>query len=364
MSDSLDLLGDDPFLWPISTEYDRLADERDLIAGERDEVAVERDRLGELRDALAAAGTPGEDWIARITADRVAAARDRARAAEDRRRAARDRERAARDRRRAMSRIERLRVELAELVFRNDELRRADALRHAFLLAVAHDLRSPVTALLGFGELLERRLDELSPQQVRETAGRITISARHMQVVLDNLLDMERVRAGHMRLRLAEVDLVGIMRDCIARLEITDHEVAIEPDTFEAEVDAGLIERIVENLLLNAVRHTPVGSRVVFRLSRIDGAVSIACDDEGPGVPEELKAVIFEPFRQGGGGAGLGLGLFLVRCFAELHGGQVRVSDRPGGGASFVVRLGRPVPRPVLVAASGAAAGSHSLVLP
>jgi signal transduction histidine kinase len=110
-----------------------------------------------------------------------------------------------------------------------------------------------------------------------------------------------------------------------------------------ADVDPPKVERIVENLLSNASRHTPSDRRIWARVERTDDGILLTVEDEGDGVPDDLKDAIFEPFRQGPGPAtaspGVGVGLSLVARFAELHGGRAWVEDRPGGGASFMVIL-------------------------
>jgi signal transduction histidine kinase len=110
-----------------------------------------------------------------------------------------------------------------------------------------------------------------------------------------------------------------------------------------AHVDPAKIERIVENLLANADRHTPPDTPVWVKLARQDQGVLIAVEDAGSGVPPELRAALFEPFRQGPEAPtrapGVGIGLTLVARFAELHGGRAWVEERPGGGSSFRVLL-------------------------
>jgi signal transduction histidine kinase len=119
------------------------------------------------------------------------------------------------------------------------------------------------------------------------------------------------------------------------------HPVRVDADSVLVEVDSTKVERIIENLLVNAAKHTPPATPVRVRVtSRADG-VELAVEDEGPGIPKELRIEIFDPFRQGpdAGGQGVGIGLSLVKRFAELHGGSAHVEDRVGGGARFVVWL-------------------------
>jgi signal transduction histidine kinase len=118
-------------------------------------------------------------------------------------------------------------------------------------------------------------------------------------------------------------------------------------------MDAAKIERVVENLLANAARHTTPDTPVWVKVVRRSEGVLLAVEDAGGGVPQELRATLFEPFRQGPGAAahapGVGIGLSLVARFAELHCGRAWVQDRPGGGASFQVLLPDP-PTPQLSA--------------
>jgi signal transduction histidine kinase len=114
-------------------------------------------------------------------------------------------------------------------------------------------------------------------------------------------------------------------------------------------VDPAKVERIVENLLANAARHTPPDTPVWVRVARQDQGVLIAVEDAGGGVPPQLRATLFEPFRQGPEvpthAPGVGIGLTLVARFAELHGGRAWVEERPGGGSSFRVLLPDPPPQ-------------------
>ena len=118
--------------------------------------------------------------------------------------------------------------------------------------------------------------------------------------------------------------------------------VRFESEPVFLDLDATKVERIVENLVMNALKYTPVGTAIQVRVLARDGGALIVVEDEGPGVPDQMKKSVFEPFRRGSQGPntpGTGIGLTLVARFAELHGGRAWVEDRPGGGASFRVSL-------------------------
>ena len=122
-----------------------------------------------------------------------------------------------------------------------------------------------------------------------------------------------------------------------------ERSVELDLEPVIASIDAAKVERIVENLLVNATRHTAPSASLWVRVRPGPGGVLLVVEDDGPGVPEEMREAIFEPFRQVPGAAhpspGVGIGLSLVARFAELHGGRAWVEEREGGGASFQVVL-------------------------
>jgi signal transduction histidine kinase len=117
----------------------------------------------------------------------------------------------------------------------------------------------------------------------------------------------------------------------------------VDTEPITATVDASLVSRIIDNLLGNALKHTPSGTRVLLSVRAEGEDLLIVVDDSGPGVPDELRSSIFEIFDRGGkdpsGVAGMGVGLSIVSQFAAVHGGKAWVEDAPGGGASFRVLL-------------------------
>jgi signal transduction histidine kinase len=123
--------------------------------------------------------------------------------------------------------------------------------------------------------------------------------------------------------------------------------VSVEAEPVGANVDVAKVERIVENLLVNAGKHTPSSCSIWIKVTAVDEGALITVEDDGPGVAEEFRELIFEPFRQGPAedpSPGSGIGLSLVLRFAELHGGRAWVEDREGGGSSFRVLLPRELP--------------------
>jgi PAS domain S-box-containing protein len=231
------------------------------------------------------------------------------------------------------------------LVARDVSERRAlEAMKDAFLQAVSHDLRTPLTSVLGIAATLRRGHELLSAGEVRDLLGRLEGNARRLDRLLTNLLDLERLGQGAITLERRSADLgelVGrVVKDVGAEL-LGERPVSLETAPVLLEVDAPKVERIVENLLANAARHTSADTPVWVRVERCDGGALIVVEDAGPGVPAEARTAIFEPFQQGPSitahAPGSGIGLALVARFAALHGGRAWVRERPQGGAAFHV---------------------------
>ena len=155
-------------------------------------------------------------------------------------------------------------------------------------------------------------------------------------------MDLDRLSRGIVAPKRRPTDVARLVGRVAQEWRLlNDRELTLELEPVVVWLDPGKVERIVENLLANAARHTPGDSPVWVRVRRDRGGVQIAVDDAGAGVPPELRASVFEPFRQGPGtpthAPGVGIGLSLVARFAQLHGGRAWVDDRQGGGSSFRV---------------------------
>ena len=236
-----------------------------------------------------------------------------------------------------------------------DRLRNLDEMKNAFLQAVSHELRTPLTSILGFALTLEQQEGSLSEEQRRDLVAPLAANARKLKRLLSDLLDVDRLARGLLEPRLAHVDLAALVRSVVEETDTQGHAVEIDAEPVGALVEAPKIERILENLLANAVRHTPDDTRIWVRLADLGDEILIEVEDDGPGIPSELKTELFQAFRQGDDqdphSPGTGIGLALVAGFTKLHGGRVEVADRPSGGVSFKVFLPKDV---------GAATRAHS----
>ena len=213
-------------------------------------------------------------------------------------------------------------------------LREMNEVKDTLLHAVSHDLKGPLAGIIGAMSTLRRGNElQLTGDEVESLYQMIEQSGRKMNRLIDDMLDLERLDRGQVQPEREPTD-VGEMVRRVAREApgMDTHPVRIDGEQLLANIDPAKVERIVENLLVNAARHTPGGTPVHVSVGSSDDGIMLVIEDEGPGVPEELKSTLFDPFRQGptAAGRGVGIGLSLVRSFAELHGGSAEIEDRDG----------------------------------
>jgi signal transduction histidine kinase len=223
-------------------------------------------------------------------------------------------------------------------------LRALDEMKNTFLQAVSHDLRTPLAAILGLAITLERGDVHLEEDDAKDLARRIAGNARRLDRLVTNLLDLDRLARGIVTPNLQPTDVGAVVRRVLSESElIPDARLRTDIRPVTVRADGSKVERIVENLLANTVRHTPSTTTIWVSVTATDEGALLAVEDDGAGVAEDLRDTIFEPFQQGPDAPrhspGVGVGLTLVRRFAELHGGRAWVQDREGGGASFRVLL-------------------------
>jgi signal transduction histidine kinase len=255
------------------------------------------------------------------------------------------------ERQRAQDELEAALARERDVAIRLQEL---DRLRNTLLDVVSHDLRSPLAAIRSIAAVLQRdaATHNLSDEQRQSSLSGLEVSALKMRNLLDDLLDLERLAAGDTSLQRRMVDLAELTRSVVAQnaAMLASRDVRQDLEPVIAAVDPPKVERIVENLLVNASRHTPDGTPVCVSVRRRAGSALICVDDSGPGVPADQRQVVFERFHQvaGSSRAGVGMGLSLVARLTELHGGRAWVEASTTGGASFRVRL--PISSPTHVA--------------
>jgi PAS domain S-box-containing protein len=248
------------------------------------------------------------------------------------------------DRKRAQEDLERALEVEREAAAR---LRTLDEMKDTFLQAVSHDLRTPLAAILGMAITLERGDVGLAPEETRELAGRIEHNARRLERLVTNLLDLDRLARGVLTPTFEPTDVGDLVRRMVTETDPSGRQVEVSAESVIVSIDPPKVERIVENLLVNAIKHTPAGTPVRVFVTPSELGVMITVEDEGGGVPQELREKIFEEFRQGTAphpSPGVGIGLTLVRRFAEMHHGHAWMEEREGGGASFRVFLPKEHP--------------------
>ncbi|MCL6731540.1 sensor histidine kinase [Streptomyces neyagawaensis] len=251
---------------------------------------------------------------------------------------------------------------------RAKELAEGNRIRTALLAAVSHDLRTPLAGIKVSVSSLRSDDVEWSKEDRAELLAAIEDGADRLDHLVGNLLDMSRLQTGTVTPLMTETDLDEVVPMAMGGIPDPGETVVLDvPETLPMVVtDKGLLERVVANVVENAVKYSPRGEPVVVAASALADRVEVRVVDRGPGVPDEAKDRIFEPFQRHGDaprGAGVGLGLAVARGFAEAMGGTLTAEDTPGGGLTMVLTLRaagtgtgprQPVP--------AATAGPHHLV--
>lgn len=250
--------------------------------------------------------------------------------------------------RRAADRLAHQNVELERLLSQEKEavarLAELNDMKDTFLSAVSHELRTPLTVLKAGSQTLKRRAGSLAPSMREAIIDRIAANADRLDDLLSSLLDVDRLVRGTVVPVPEPTDLRTLVERVLGVVR-SSRSVTCDVPRIDVDVDAAQVERVVENLLTNALRHTPDDAPVHVGAEVYEDEVVLRVDDAGPGVPDDQKQRIFEPFAQGPAlhpeSPGTGVGLTLVARFAQLNGGRAWVEDRPSGGASFRVAFPR-----------------------
>ncbi len=228
----------------------------------------------------------------------------------------------------------------------------SERLRNSLLAALSHDLRTPLTVLVGLAESLALTAPKLSGVQ-QETAEAIQDEAHRMSTMVSNLLDMARIESGEVTLNLQWQPLEEVVGAALeaARGMLQRHTVVVNlpRDLPLVKFDAVLIERVLVNLFENVSKYTPPGSTVTLSAQVIGDQLSVSVADNGPGLPLGREEAVFQKFTRGereSSTPGVGLGLSICRAIIESHQGKITAASRPGGGATFTftLPLGQPPP--------------------
>lgn len=228
-----------------------------------------------------------------------------------------------------------------------DESRHLDERTHDFVSTVSHELRTPLTVMQGLGQTLGRRWGELGAQRRNDLLRRIDANIDRLEVLVLSLLNHVALDTGEFTPQTETMELRTTVESVIERLAsvLAGHDVKVDVDRdLLVDADPSLIEHVFENLLTNAVKHTPNGTNVWIRSRLVDDNVEVEIADDGPGIASVDLPHVLDRFYRGGVSTrrvsgGLGLGLALARQIVVAHGSDLEVESGPDQGAAFYFRL-------------------------
>ncbi|MBI4729236.1 MAG: GAF domain-containing protein [Acidobacteria bacterium] len=225
-------------------------------------------------------------------------------------------------------------------------LREAERMKHDFLSVVSHELRTPLTSVIGFAQTLAQRAESLDPPLVAELGHRIEAAGGRLERMISDILDLSRIERGVLRMDLASTSLERILRQIAVEARDEAHPMTIAASLNLPPVltDADRLHQVLANLLDNARKFSPPGSRISISARRSGDWVIVTVEDHGRGIPEETIPRVFEPFFQIDAAStravgGLGIGLYLVREICDGMGAKVAVESEVGRGSRFSVSL-------------------------
>ena len=232
------------------------------------------------------------------------------------------------------------------LLERNEALEAADRLKSQFISHVSYELRTPLTNIIGFSELLASpRTGELNDKQ-REYLSDISASSRTLLAIINDILDLASIDAGGLELKLAPVGVAAVVetavlavRDRAARARL-NLDISIAPDAVEFVADESRVRQVLYNLLSNAIGFSRPGDQIRVEVWRQAGMVVFAVEDMGVGIPKDQQQRMLERFEsrsQGSKHRGAGLGLSIVKSLVGLHGGSMSLDSEPGRGTRVTV---------------------------
>jgi signal transduction histidine kinase len=222
--------------------------------------------------------------------------------------------------------------------------------REAFMAIVAHELKAPLAAIIGYSQLLQRRVQAGDTLRSRDLRGLRTIvdSARQLTTMADLLQDTTRIEAGTLHVNRAPCNLCALARDVAETLRPALKHNALQvycaEDSLIVEGDLLRLRQVLQNLLHNAIKYSPADGAITVQVERVNGQARLSVRDQGIGIPESAREHIFERFYRAGNAdqeqtSGMGIGLYVVHQIVTLHGGRIEVQSRVGAGSTFTVWL-------------------------
>ncbi len=238
-----------------------------------------------------------------------------------------------------------------QLELSEEKLKNAVAEKDKFFSIIAHDLKSPFTALLGFSEILVEEADELSKEEVKEFSTHLRNAIVGLYKLLENLLTWSRLQRGKISKELADLDLKDLINEIFSVFQENARQKKIELETnlespLIIQADKMMIETIIRNLVANALKFTPEGGKISVIVEEDADFVKISVKDTGVGMPESIKNKLFKidehvTTRGTNDEKGTGLGLILSKEFVEKHGGKIWVESEEGKGSTFIFTIAK-----------------------
>jgi two-component system sensor histidine kinase KdpD len=243
------------------------------------------------------------------------------------------------------------RVQLRDKALQTRLAQEVARLAKTLVTAVSHDLRAPLTSIKASSSTLADAEIDINPETTRRLATLIDVQADRLADLVQNLLDMSRIQAGVLQPRYAVASLTDLVTTVVNDLTSgrRGHVICVEiPDDLPPiDADLVLINRVLTNLLENAIRHSPKGTPITIHATLTDqDGIEVSVTDHGPGVSPHRRNEIFELFARRNDDAGAGLGLTIAKTFIEAHGQHIWVDDAPEGGAKFCFTLPIAAPLP------------------
>ncbi|MBX9694770.1 MAG: HAMP domain-containing histidine kinase [Cyanobacteria bacterium] len=228
------------------------------------------------------------------------------------------------------------------------QLRDAERIKEEVMAMVSHDLRTPISSTLVFLELLSEGVYGEQTEDCSLSIGRSRGAMQRLLMMINDLLDFEKIQSGHFSLKLADTNLFRVVTrsiDSVAGVaESVNVSIAVdEPIDVDLHADEDRLVQVLVNVLANAIRFSPAGGLVNISVIQDDRKVSLQIIDQGPGISEEMRERIFEPYEQGGTAkSGFGLGLAICKKILNAHRGNIRVEPSKSGGSTFIIDLPLP----------------------